>query len=186
MGVLEDINRFLETRLEEFVRQNPQLELQILDDQLQQQEKEVQKLLLEYARQEKQLQDEIISIGEDIKLWHGRVRQAESVKMDDLAQGAKERETALLRQGNQVWAQMQLAKQRLKQTQELQVQIKVRRQEVQAKIAQRQKVSPEVQSQFSWQDLQTPPRDPLDPLDAKFRQLETDQELERLKRKMGR
>jgi uncharacterized protein (TIGR04376 family) len=181
MGLLEDISRFLETRLEELVRQNPHLELQILDDQLQQQEKEVQKLLQEYALQEKQLQDQIISIGEDIKLWHGRVRQAEEANMPDLAQGARERETALLRQGNQVWAQMQLVKQRLKQTQELQGQIKVRRQEVQAKIAQRQP-----QSQFSWQNLGTPPHDPYDPLDAKFRQLETDQELERLKRKMGK
>lgn len=62
MGVLEDITRFLETRVEEFIRNNPQLELQLLDDQLQQQEAEIIKLIAEYTKQEKLYQEDRKSV----------------------------------------------------------------------------------------------------------------------------
>lgn len=185
MGVLEDIARFLETRVEEFIRKNPQLELQLLDDQLQQQEEEILKLIVEYGKQEKQFQDQILAIAEDVRLWHERAKKAESAGMRELQQGALEREATLLRQGNQVWAQMQLAKQRLQQTQELQTQVKLRRKEVQAKIAQAS--SNPSQTQFNWQQFSTThATQQVDELDAKFRQWETEEELQRMKRKMGR
>jgi uncharacterized protein (TIGR04376 family) len=190
MGVLEDITRFLETRVEEFIRKNPQLELQLLDDQLRQQEEEILKLIVEYGKQEKQLQDQILAIAEDVRLWHERAKKAESAGMKDLQQGALEREASLLRQGNQVWAQMELAKQRLKQTQELQAQVKQRRKEVQAKIAQahaQSSTTPNTtQTAFDWERFNASRFNQFDELDAKFRQWETEEELQRMKRKMGR
>ncbi len=191
MGVLEDIARFLETRVEEFIRKNPQLELQLLDDQLQQQEEEILKLIVEYGKQEKQFQDQILAIAEDVKLWHERAKKAEAAGMKDLQQGALEREASLLRQGNQVWAQMELAKQRLKQTQELQAQVKQRRKEVQARIAQFHAQSSTnsnaAQTAFDWERCNASRSTyQFDELDAKFRQWETEEELQRMKRKMGR
>ncbi len=183
MGVLEDITRFLEMRVEEFIRKNPQLELQLLDDQLQQQEAEILKLIAEYSKQEKLYQDQILAIAEEVKLWHERAKKAEQAGMKDLHQGALEREASLLRQGNQVWAQMQLAKQRLQQTQELQKQVKLRRQEVQAKIAQAR--ASQAQSAFDWSSFRGTNQG-FDELDAKFRQWETEEELRQMKRKMGR
>jgi len=180
MGVLEDITRFLETRVEEFIRNNPQLELQLLDDQLQQQEAEIIKLIAEYTKQEKLYQEQILAIAEEVKRWHERAKKAEQAGMKDLHQGAREREASLLRQGNQVWAQMQLVQKRLKQTQELQAQVKQRRQEVQQKIAQ-------TQSSFSWDHFsRRHTGEQFDELEAKFRQWETAEELRQLKRKMGR
>jgi uncharacterized protein (TIGR04376 family) len=197
MGLLEDISRFLETRLEEFIRANPQMELQVLDDQLRSQEAEVGKLILDFGNQEKKLQEQILAIGEDIKIWYGRAQKATASKRLDLATAAKEREAALLRQGNQVWGQMELIRQRLSQTVELQSQIQQRRQEVKQKIAQnaeanRQNPQPKSTTNpnwnsSSWQNLNPPPAaNSDDPLEAQFQRWEMDEELESLKRKMNR
>lgn len=198
MGLLEDISRFLETRLEEFIRANPQMELQVLDDQLRSQESEVNRLILDFRNQEKKLQEQILAIGEDIKLWYGRAQKATAAKRPDLASAAKEREAALLRQGNEVWAQMELFRQRLRQTVELQGQIQQRRQEVKLKIAQNAEANrqnPQAQTatqssswdSSSWQNLNPPPSsNSEDPLEAQFRRWEMDEELENLKRKMNR
>jgi uncharacterized protein (TIGR04376 family) len=195
MGLIEDITRFLETRLEEYIRSNPQMELQVLEDQLRGQAEEVAKLIVGFGVQEKGHQDRILAIAEDIKLWHSRAVKAEAAGRNDLANGAKEREAAFLRQGNQVWAQMELVKQRRAQTLELQAQIQVRRKEVQAKIteaAKTAKATPPPKSTpenpaFNWENLYTP-RSPssFDDLDDKFKKWEMDEELERLKRKMGK
>jgi len=188
MGLIEDISRFLETRLEEYIRTNPQIELQALDEKLRQQEFEVNKLIVEFRSQEKQLQDKILSIAEEIKLWHSRAQKATEAGRQDLASAANEREAALLRQGNQVWGQMELIKERLKPMEPLHSRIKERQQEVKAKLAEAEKSRPrpEPTPTFKWENLQTPSNDPNDPLEQKFQRWEMDEELERLKRKMGR
>jgi len=190
MGLLEDISRFLETRLEEFIRNNPQIELQILEDKLRQQEEEIAKLIVSSKKEEKDLQDRILEIAEEIRIWHDRTVKAESFNRPDLANPAKEREAALLRQGNQVWAQMELVKKRAIDSQALQVQIQERRKEVQSKIAEAAKTAKETptsKTPLNWDNLYTPPfRDPNDKLEETFRRWEMDEELERLKRNMGK
>jgi uncharacterized protein (TIGR04376 family) len=190
MGLLEDISRFLETRLEEFIRNNPQIELQILEDKLRQQEEEIVKLIVSSKQEEKNLQDRILEIAEEIRIWHDRTVKAESFNRPDLANPAKEREAALLRQGNQVWAQMELVKKRAIDSQALQVQIQERRKEVQSKIAEAAKTAKETpasKTPLNWDNLYTPPfRDPNDKLEETFRRWEMDEELERLKRNMGK
>ena len=192
MGLLEDISRFLETRLEEFIRNNPQIELQILEDKLHQQEAEITKLIVNSKLEEKKLQDRILEIAEEIRIWHDRTVKAESFNRPDLANPAKEREAALLRQGNQIWAQMEIVKKRAIDSQALQGQIQERRMEVQVKIAAAAKTAKEKPASSSttplnWDSLYTPPfRDPDDKLEETFRRWEMDEELSRLKRNMGK
>ena len=192
MGLLEDISRFLETRLEEFIRNNPQIELQILEDKLHQQEAEITKLIVNSKLEEKKLQDRILEIAEEIRIWHDRTVKAESFNRPDLANPAKEREAALLRQGNQIWAQMEIVKKRAIDSQALQGQIQERRKEVQVKIAAAAKTAKEKPASGSttplnWDSLYTPPfRDPDDKLEETFRRWEMDEELSRLKRNMGK
>jgi|JFJP01.1.fsa_nt_gi uncharacterized protein (TIGR04376 family) len=190
MGLIEDISRFLETRLEEFIRNNPQIELQILEDKLRQQEEEIAKLIITSKQEEKNLQERILEIAEEIRVWHDRTVKAESFDRRDLANLAKEREAALLRQGNQIWAQMELVKKRAIDSQTLQVQIQERRKEVQAKVAEAAKtakVKSPSSTPLNWDNLYTPPfRDPNDKLEETFRRWEMDEELERLKRNMGK
>lgn len=191
MGLIDDISRFLETRLEEYIRNNPQIELQILEEKLSQQGAEVTKLIASFRTQEKQFQDQILDIANDIRIWHDRAKKASEANRQDLANAAKEREASLLKQGNQVWAQMELIKQRITQTVDLQTQIQVRMQEVRAKIAEAAKnkppaqPNPEASTSFNWKNVQAS-QTTDDQLEQQFRRWEMDEELERLKRKMGK
>ncbi|MEL6222676.1 MAG: TIGR04376 family protein, partial [Cyanobacteria bacterium J06627_8] len=103
MGLFEDFSRFLETRLEEFMKNNPHLELQALEEQLQEQEEETLRLITSFRLKEKQLKDQILETAQEVKRWHLRIQKAESAKRLDLAAPAREREAQLLRQGNQLW-----------------------------------------------------------------------------------
>ena len=192
MGLFEDLNRFLENRLDEFLRNNPHLELQALEEQLGEQEKDTSRLIIDLQSQEKTLQNEILTIAQDIQLWHGRVEKARANGRQDLAQGAQEREAALLHQGNQVWGKMQGVKQRIAQTQELQRQIQTRRAEVKAKAKEVSANRPNFESQSpaktsEWNhNYQRTFSIGNDPLEQQFNRWETEAELEEMKRKMGR
>lgn len=206
MGLFEDLSSFLEMRLEEFIRNNPQLELQALEENLLEQEEETLRLLAELKVRESQLQNEILATAQEIQRWHIRIEKAKAAQRLDLAKPAEEREAALLRQGNQLWGQMEVSKQRMQQTTELQQQIQIRKQEVRAKVAEAQANRASAQAQASsqaaqassatgtaseqpwqtagWNQSQTA-KPPID-LEQAFQKWETDEELEALKRQMNR
>ena len=192
MGLFDDFNRFLEDRLEEFLRNNPHLELQALEEQLREQEEDTLRLIADLKQQQKNLQDEILAIAQDIQRWHERVEKAQSHGRQDLAQAAQEREAALLRQGNQRWGQMEGVKQRIQQSQELIRQIQTRRQEVRtkAKEVEAARASNQAQSKaetYGWnQSSSRQSYSGPDPLDDQFRRWELQEELDQMKRNMGR
>lgn len=200
MGLFDDFNRFLEDRLEEFIRNNPHLELQAIEEQLREQEEDTLRLIADLQLQQKRLQDEILSIAQDIQRWHERINKAKSAGRQDLAQGAQEREAALLRQGNQRWGQMEGVKQRITQAQELQRQIQTRRQEVRAKAQEVEAVraSSQAQARVPYEDARASQTSgwnksgsystagAADSLEEKFRRWEMEDELNEMRRKMGR
>jgi uncharacterized protein (TIGR04376 family) len=190
MGAFEDMSRFLEARLDEFLKAHPELELQVLEDQLREQENDTQKTLRQFAAEEQQAQQNILKTAEEVQLWHGRIAKAEQAKRPDLAEAAKEREAAFLRQGNQQWAQMSLAQEQIKQVNTLAEQIRSRRKDLQVKIRQQaqNKTPQSPPTPQAWQATATPKKsffEEVDPLDAKFKTLEMEEELETLKRKLG-
>ncbi|MBD2257859.1 TIGR04376 family protein [Pseudanabaena sp. FACHB-2040] len=196
MGLFEDLSRFLETRLDEFLRANPQLELMALEDQLRGQEEDAINLLGDLKRREKQLEDGILSTAQDIQRWHARIEKARASNRLELVQAAEEREAALLRQGNHLWGQMKGVKERAEQARELQRRIHDRRRELKTKIAQAQaeqaaqRTTPQ-SSTSSWETgwNQSPYKtftQPLDPLEETFQRWETQEELDNLKRQMGK
>ncbi|MBD2103287.1 TIGR04376 family protein [Leptolyngbya sp. FACHB-261] len=194
MSIFDDLSRFLEMRLEEFLRDNPQLELQALEDKLRDQEEETLQLLSDLHRQEQGLQEQILSTAQDIQRWHIRADKAEKANRPDLAQGAREREAMLLKDGNQRWGQMEMVKERIKQTTELQRQIQIRRQEVQAKAAEAAATartassSQQAENRWEWQTWNgaSSTNAQVDDLEKKFRDWELDDEMEQLKRNMSR
>lgn len=186
MGLFDDLSRFLESRLEEFLRNNPHLELEALLEQLREQEEDALRLIADLQLQEKRTQDEILSTAQEIQRWHIRVEKAKSAGRLDLAQPAEQREAALLREGNQRWGQMQGLKERIAQAKELLLRIQQRRQEVQAKATEKQaaRTSPaQERLENGWNQNRTAGADDLE---ATFRRWETQEELEQLKRNMGR
>lgn len=192
MGLFDDINQFLEERLDEFLQDNPHLELQALEEQLREQEQDATKLITRLQSEEKNLQDQILAIANDVQTWHGRIAKAEKANRQDLADAAREREAELLRQGNQVWGQMAGVKQRNTQAQELLLQVKQKRQELK-QSAQAQSTNRTNESNTStsdtigWDRGANPPqyRRSADPLEAEFQKWEVDEELEQIKRNMN-
>lgn len=187
MSLFDDLSRFLETRLDEFLRANPHLELRALEDQLRGQEEDALALVGNLNRREKQLEDSILETAQDIQQWHSRVAKAKAANRQDLAGPAQEREAALLRQGNHLWGQMKGVKERIAQTKELHQRVKTKRQEVKTKIAQAATV-PKASTDWGttgWNQSTYSSNQSLDPLDESFRRWEAEEELNELKRKMN-
>jgi len=190
MGLFDDINQFLEERLDEFLRNNPHLELQAIEEQLREQEQDTKKLIAKLQLEEKSLQDEILAIAENIQTWHSRVGKAQAAKRPDLVAAAQEREAALLRQGNQIWGQMEGVKQRILKAQELLQQVQQKRQEVKTKSAQTptsKAPTANTSGTVGWDRgaNSTQYSRAGDPLEAEFQKWELDDELEQIKRKMN-
>jgi uncharacterized protein (TIGR04376 family) len=192
VGLFDDLSRFLENRLEEFLRNNPQLELEALLEQLRQQEDDTLKLIADLQVQEKRSQDDILSTAQEIQRWHIRVQKAKNAGREDLAAAAQQREAALLREGNQKWGHMQGLKERINQSQELLRKIQVRRQEVQAKAKEAQAARAQAQAQQQrletngWWNSAKTSSNSFDDLEEKFRRWETEDELEQMKRNLGK
>ena len=182
---------FLENRLEEFLQANPHLELLALEEQINEQKQNTVKLINQLESKQKRLQDEILSVAQDIQNWHSRVNKAKAAGRMDLANAAQEREAALLRQGNQLWGQMEAAKQQIIQSQELLVKIEAKQKEIKLKKQEVQKNQYNQQSNrdttgwnqgYSYSNSSSG----YDDLDVKFQQWEMDEEIQKMKRQMGK
>jgi len=192
MSLFDDLSRFLETRLDEFLRANPHLELRALEDQLRGQEEDAIRLLGDLKRREKELENSILETAKDIQQWHGRIEKAKSAGRQDLIGPAQEREAALLRQGNHLWGQMKSVKARVEQTKELRSRVRAKREEVKTKIAQAAAqpaaTGPNETTDWGttgWYKSTYSANPSVDPLDESFRRWEAEEELNELKRKMG-
>lgn len=201
MGVFEDLSRFLETRLEEFLKKNPHLELQALDEQLREQEAETLRLIASFQVREKQLKDEILATAQEVQRWHERIQKAKAAGRADLATAAEAREAALLRQGNQLWGQMKGVQERITQSKDLARQTQQRRQELKEKLkqaeaaraAERATSRAKSAEAAAWSQQPSSPSfsstassSAFDPLEQSFQDWETETELEQMKRNMNR
>ncbi len=191
MGLLEDMKRFLESQIDDFLSKNPHLELQVIGEQLAQQETDTIDLIVDLQSQENRTEQEILNTAQEIKNWYDRVQKATAAGRADLATAAQDRVNALLPQGNQLWGKMKGLKERIAQAQTLLQTIKTRRVEVKAKTAAAQAARAQAAASdptSSWGSVNNYTNDSkfADPLDAQFRRWEADEELEKLKRNLGK
>jgi uncharacterized protein (TIGR04376 family) len=191
MGLIEDMKRFLESQIDDFLSKNPHLELQVIGEQLAQQETDTIQLIVDLQSQERQTEQEILNTAQEIKNWYDRVQKATAAGRSDLATAAQDRVNSLLPQGNQLWGKMQGLKERIAKAQELLQTIKTRRTEVKAKAAAAQAARTQAaaaSSSTSWGSVNnyTSSSNFADPLEAQFRRWEADEELENLKRNLGK
>lgn len=197
MGIFEDLSRFLESRLDQFLQAHPHLELVALEEQLRGQEEDAISLLGSLKQRQQHLENSILATAQEVQRWHQRVQKAQAANRPDLLHSAQEREAALLRQGNHLWGQRKGIEARIEQTRTLQQQIHQKRRELKVKIAQAEAAaaaapnppSPEAQDfgTTGWYQSTYPSSQRLeDPLEETFQRWETEAELEDLKRQMGR
>ena len=185
--LLDELNRFLEDRLEEFLQNNPHLELQALDEQLKEQQVNTQRSLLQLQQEEQRIQAKILETAREVELWHKRVSKATAAGRPDLAEPAQHREAALFRHGNQLWGEMQGIQKQIQTLQSALEELTTRRSEVKLKLTQveaerKQAAASQTVPFPSWSNP-IPPKE-QDPLEAAFQSWETDQELEDLKRNL--
>ena len=100
MSLFDDLSQFLEERLDEFLEKNPHLEFQALEEQLREQERDTSKLILQLQQQEKNLQDQILALAEEIKIWHRRVSKAQAANKKDSSLGSISRGFQILDRKN--------------------------------------------------------------------------------------
>jgi uncharacterized protein (TIGR04376 family) len=190
MGIFDDIEQFLEERLDEFLSNNPHLELQAVEEQLREQEQDTAKLIVKLQLEEKSLQDRILETANDIQTWHSRIGKAEKANRKDLADAAREREAELLRQGNQIWGQMEGVKQRIVKAKELLQQVKQKRQEVKKSVQSQTTYGSKTHTSdtVGWNRGANAAqyRRSADPLEAEFQKWEVDEELEQIRKNMER
>lgn len=187
MGLFDDVSKFLEDRLDEFLKNNPHLEIQALLEQVREQELDTLKLIRELEIEKQKLEQDILSIAQDIQTWHERVKKAQTAGRGDLAEKAQEREASLLRQGNQRWGHMEGVKKRLIQTQELLQQIRQRKKELEVKAAQVKAESANNYHTSGWNQGATYQSysKTFDPLEKEFQRWELDEELNQIKRQLS-
>ncbi len=191
MGLFEDFSNFLESRLEEFLQNNPQLELQALLEQLKDEQRDTIKSIKQLQLDEKRIEAEILKVAKDIQRWHGWVSKAKSAGRKDLADEAQARENNLLSQGNLLWQQMEEVKQRIKESKELLISIEEKQKEVTLKIAQLKasenyaKTNSTNYQTKSYNNYQYSGSN-FDPLEDKFEQWEMEQELDAMKRNINK
>lgn len=189
MGLFDDVSKFLETQIDEFLKNNPHLELQALDEKLAEQQRESDRLLSDLKSRLQTVESKIRETGEEIKRWHLRIEKARKAGRNDLVILAEAHESELLREGNQVWGQMELLRDRIPQAEKLALQVQQRRQELQVKLeeARSQRATARSSSATnSWLNMNPTVKTPSDPLEKKFALWETEEELQQLKRNARR
>ncbi len=183
MGLWDELSKFLETRLDEFLAGHPDLQLEVLAQKLEEQQEEAKRLLNRSRAEQKELDQKIMNMAQEIQKWHLRVEKAEAAGRFDLKDGALAREAELLREGNLLWGKREAIQAQIPQSEELLRKIHTRRQEVQEKLKKMKEQKQTTPPPPSWR---TPPRYEPDAIAAAFDRWETEEELEKLKREMGR
>lgn len=181
MNFFEDFTKFLESRLDEFLQSNPQLNLTILAQELKQEKSDTIKLIFQGESDLKKIENDILNIGKEIQTWHNRIEKAQQARRLDLAQEAQDRENSLLTQGAFLWRQMEEIKQKIALNKELLSSIETKEKEVNLKIEQLKA------SQNYSNTYQTPSWNQSnynDDLERKFQQWEIDEQIQELKKNL--
>jgi uncharacterized protein (TIGR04376 family) len=195
MGMFDDVSKFLENRIDEFLKNNPHLELQALDEKMREQELETTRLVGDLQGRQKQVEAQILETAQDVKRWHDRITKAKAAGRLDLVEPAQAHEADLIRQGNQLWGHMEILADRLKQTQQVREKIQTQRQALLIKLNQAKADRAAAQAQATqtatttsatsaWSSGYIPK--PMDPLEEQFAKWEANEEIQRMKREMGK
>jgi uncharacterized protein (TIGR04376 family) len=175
MSLWDELEQFLSSRLEEFLKANPQLEILVVLEKVRSEEDRAQKALVNLRREEKEVHSTILETAQNIKKWYERKQKAQTALRPDLVEAAQEQETQLLTQGNKLWNRKTEIVLGIQKNEKLLQELLPRRQALEEKLRQEQINEP-------------PPRRPSvnRDVEAQFQQWEIEESLNELKKKMGR
>jgi len=87
MGWWDELEASLTARLDDFLRANPDVAAEMERDTLAEQETQTRQLLQQLRGETQKLEQKILATGEQIRLWHGRLKLAEQAGRQDFIQG---------------------------------------------------------------------------------------------------
>ncbi len=181
MSLFEDFSNFLESRLDEFLQSNPELNLTILEQETKQQKKDTIKLITILESKQKTLEKTIVSLGKDISVWYARIEKAKQGGRLDLAQAAEKKQAYLLQEGNIAWQQMEHVKRKNLEAKKLLMTLEEKEREINLKMEQIRRVNQAHSSSNKSSDTSYTYSQGNNDLEAKFQQWEVEQELKKMK-----
>lgn len=192
MSIFENFTNFLESKLDEFLQSNPELNLTIIAQEIKQEKKDTIKLISKLESRRKQLELDILKLVQDIKIWCERIEKAEKANRNDLAREAEERKNTLLSQGNFAWQEMEKVKNQIVENNNKLINLENKEREINLKVKELEKTKQWTQSYPSDSKYNSYGsynnsgfNNSNDDLEKKFRDWEVSVELEELKKKMS-
>ena len=178
MGLFDGVSKFLESRLDDFLKMNPQLNLSFLEQEIKQQREDTKGLIAQLESQEKNLQGKVISLGKEVGLWNDRIAKAKQGGRDDLAIAAEKKQASLLQEGNATWQKMQEIKKQIQETKKLLLNLTEKQKEIQLK---KQELNQSKNKSYGSNYESNSAKPKKDDLEKKFQQWELEQELRKMK-----
>lgn len=193
MSIFENFTSFLESKLDEFLQNNPQLNLRILAQEVKQEKQDTLRLINQLEIKQKRLETEILKLVQDVKLWCERIEKAKKAKRIDLVQEAENRKKFLLSQGNTAWQEMEKVKSQIANSKQKMINIEQKEREINLKIQELEKIKYQTSyssqtssnSAYSNKSYSNFNNVNNDDLEKKFRDWEVSMELEEMKKKMN-
>jgi len=194
MSIFENFTTFLESKLDEFLQSNPELNLTILAQEVKQEKQDTLKLINQLETRQKKLETDILRLVQDIKLWCERIEKAEKANRIDLVTEAEQRKNLLLSQGNLAWQEMETVKFQIANSKQKMINIEEKEREINFKIQEleRTKNQTNYYSQSSAKSANSTSNNYAsfnnvnDDLERKFRDWEVSLELDEMKKNMNR
>jgi len=192
MSIFENFTNFLESKLDEFLQSNPELNLTIIAQEIKQEKEDTIRLINKLESKRKQLELDILKLVQDIKIWCERIEKAEKANRNDLAKEAEERKNTLLSQGNFAWQEMEKVKNQIVENNNKLINLENKEREINLKVKELEKAKQWTQSHSNDSNYNSYRsynnsgfNNSNDDLEKKFRDWEVSVELEELKKKMS-
>ncbi|HIK37230.1 MAG: TIGR04376 family protein [Geminocystis sp.] len=182
MGILDDFLNFLENSIEDFLQKNPELNLNILAQEIKQEKRDTLELISQLENQEKQVESQILATAEDIKKWAQREEKARNLQRYDLAQDAAQVKYQLLEKGSYLWQEMTKLKEKIAESKRKLASLEKKEMEVNLKLEEIRREKARETGVFYERKVEGKS---YHDIEQKFRNWEIEMELEEMKKKMG-
>ncbi|WP_250395177.1 hercynine metabolism protein [Synechococcus sp. MU1655] len=104
---LDNLERGLEERLEQFLRSNPSQDQLLREQHLQDRQRDLHNRRGQQQLQARELRRQLLTLAEQVQAWTTRSEKARRASALELAQRADQHVAALMQQGRELWEEFE-------------------------------------------------------------------------------
>ena len=104
---LDNLERGLEERLEQFLRSNPNQDQLLREQHLQDRQRDLHNRRGQQQLQARELRRQLLTLAEQVQAWDKRGEKAQRAGALELAQRADQHVAALMQQGRELWEEFE-------------------------------------------------------------------------------